>query len=137
MKYIVTVNDKNYEVEVEQGVAQVLSVSAAQVMVAPVGGAPAAVAAPVATSAAAPTATAAPAPAPAGAGEPLPSPMPGTIINVVKKVGDTVAPGDVVVLLEAMKMENEIVAVHAGKISQVLVSKGTVVTTGEPLVMIV
>jgi len=131
MKYIVTVNDKNYEVEVEQGVAQVLSVSAAPVAVAPVA---AAVAAPVA----APVPVAAPAaPAPAGAGEPLPSPMPGTIINVVKKVGDTVAPGDVVVLLEAMKMENEIAATSSGKISQVLVSKGTAVSTGDPLVMIV
>lgn len=132
MKYIVTVNDKNYEVEVEQGVAQVLSVSAAPVAVAPVAAAPAAVAAPVAAPAAAP----APA-APVGEGEALPSPMPGTIISVVKKVGDTVAPGDVVVLLEAMKMENEVVATKAGKISQVLVSKGTAVSTGDPLVMIV
>jgi len=133
MKYIVTVNDKNYEVEVEQGVAQVLSVSAAPVAVAPVAAAPAAVAAPVA----APVPVAAPAaPAPAGAGEPLPSPMPGTIINVVKKVGDTVAPGDVVVLLEAMKMENEVVAAIAGTVGQVLVTKGSVVKTGDPLVMI-
>ena len=141
MKYIVTVNDKNYEVEVEQGVAQVMSVAAAVPVVAaaPVAAAPVAQAPVAAAPAPAPTAAPAAAPAPAAVaeGDPLGAPMPGTILNVLKKVGDAVAEGDVVVLLEAMKMENEVVAQKSGKISQVLVSKGATVSTGDPLVMIV
>ncbi len=135
MKYIVTVNDKNYEVEVEQGVAQVLSVVAAPV--APVAAAPVAAAPAPAAAAPAPAPASAPAPVALGEGDPLPAPMPGTILNVLKKVGDTVNAGDVVALLEAMKMENEVVANKSGKISQVLVNKGSAVSTGDPLVMIV
>ena len=70
------------------------------------------------------------------AGEALTAPMPGTIIQVIKKVGDKVKEGEVVCILEAMKMENEVVAAISGTISQVLVAKGTVVKTGDPLVMI-
>jgi biotin carboxyl carrier protein len=131
MKYQVTINQKTYEVEVEQGVAEVTSeYEAIQVAQAPTT-APAAVAAQIA-----------PAPAPvhsavhAVSGEALTAPMPGTIINVLKKVGDKVAEGEVVVILEAMKMENEVVAAIAGTVNQVLVGKGSVVKTGDPLVMI-
>ncbi len=148
MKYIVTVNDKNYEVEVEKGVAQVLSVTAA----APVS--PAAVhpaahsAAPAATPVAPPAvhpAPSAPAAAPAAApsvtvsgGEmPLKAPMPGTILSVMKKPGDPVKKGDVVLILEAMKMENEIVSMADGIVAQVLVNKGSSVATGDPLALIV
>ncbi|NCA99803.1 MAG: acetyl-CoA carboxylase biotin carboxyl carrier protein subunit [Clostridia bacterium] len=128
MKYQVTINNKTYEVEVERGEANLLATYEA---VAPVAPAPVA-AAPVA---------AAPTPATAShvqavAGEALTAPMPGTIINVMKKVGDKVAEGEVVCILEAMKMENEVVAAIAGTVGQVLVAKGSVVKTGDPLVMI-
>lgn len=130
MKYIVTINQKNYEVEVEQGAAQVLSVADA----APAAAAPA-IQAPVVQ---APTqqASVTPAPVHAVAGEALTAPMPGTVISVLKNKGDKVVTGDVVLILEAMKMENEVVACADGVISQVLVAKGTIVKTGDPLVMI-
>lgn len=126
MKYIVTINQKSYEVEVEKGEAQVLSVAA----VMPVEAAP--VAAPALTA----PATVIHAPVHAVAGEALTAPMPGTVISVLKKKGDKVLTGEVVLILEAMKMENEVVACADGTISQVLVAKGTIVKTGDPLVMI-
>lgn len=130
MKYIVTINQKSYEVEVEKGEAQVLSVAAVMPAEAP----PAAVPAP-APSPALP-ASVAHAPVHAVAGEALTAPMPGTVISVLKKKGDKVMTGEVVLILEAMKMENEVVACADGTISQVLVAKGTIVKTGDPLVMI-
>ncbi len=128
MKYVVTLNNKNYEVEVEEGEARVLSVADA-VAVTAVSAIPAA---PVPVLAAAP---AAPAPAQAG-GDAIESPMPGTIIGVFKKPGDPVAAGEVVVVLEAMKMENEIVATRSGTVVQVLVAKGAAVQTGDPMLII-
>ena len=103
--------------------------------VAPV--APAAPPAPAATAAPAPAAPVAPAPVakPAG-GDTLTAPMPGTIISLQKKIGDRVSTGDVVLILEAMKMENEIVAMSDGTITHILTSKGAVVSTGDPLVTI-
>ena len=62
--------------------------------------------------------------------------MPGTILNVKVNVGDSVKEGDVVVILEAMKMENEICAPKSGTVAQVLVSKGTSVQTGDALISI-
>ena len=126
MKYIVTVNDKNYEVEVEQGEARVLSVTAtvAAPPVQPEPLPPAASATHVVPAAVA---------APVGAGEALTAPMPGTVVNVLKKPGDKVKAGEVVLIMEAMKMENEIVSRHAGTIIQMLVSKGSVVNTGDAL----
>lgn len=128
MKYQVTINNKTYEVEVERGEANLLATYEA---VAPV--------APVAAAAPTPVAAASAPAAPhvqAVAGEALTAPMPGTIISVLKKVGDKVAEGEVVCILEAMKMENEVVAAIAGTVGQVLVAKGSVVKTGDPLVMI-
>jgi glutaconyl-CoA/methylmalonyl-CoA decarboxylase subunit gamma len=125
MKYIVTVNEKNYEVEVEQGEARVLSVSAAPTPAVP---SETLLPASVATHPA-PAAVA----APVGAGEALTAPMPGTVTNVLKKPGDKVKAGEVVLIMEAMKMENEIVSRHAGTIIQMLVSKGSVVNTGDAL----
>jgi glutaconyl-CoA decarboxylase len=129
MKYVVTLNEKNYEVEVEKGEARVLSVAAA----APVAAAPTAPATPVV-----PTAPATPeAPAAVSAdGEVVPAPMPGSIVNVVKNTGDAVKRGDVVVILEAMKMENEIVSPRDGVIAQVAVSRGVSVSTGTPLFVV-
>ena len=85
---------------------------------------------------------AAPGPAPAavpsvtGEGECVDSPMPGTILKVNVSAGQVVKEGDVLVILEAMKMENEIMAPKSGTVTQVVVEKGANVETGAPLVFI-
>ena len=124
MKYKVTLNGRTYEVEVEAGKAMLLSEYES---VAP---------APVAAAPAAPTAAAPAAPVVTGAGEAVNAPMPGNILKVNVKTGDTVKSGTVLVVLEAMKMENEIMAPKDGTVTQVLVSKGSTVDTGAALVVI-
>lgn len=74
------------------------------------------------------------APAAAASGEPVTSPMPGTILNVPVKVGQAVKTGDVLVVLEAMKMENEIKAAKDATVASIAVSKGEAVNTGTVLV---
>lgn len=88
---------------------------------------------------AAPAAAAAPAPAPVAApagGEKVASPMPGTILAVNVSNGQTVKKGDVLFVLEAMKMENEIMAPCAGTVASVSVTKGAAVDTGALLCVI-
>ena len=86
---------------------------------------------------AAPVRAAAPvAAAPVAGGEPVKAPMPGNILDVKVKVGDTVKAGTVVCVLEAMKMENEIPAPKDGKVVQVAVSKGATVGAGDTLVVL-
>ena len=70
------------------------------------------------------------APAPAGAGEQISAPMPGTILDVKVTAGQAVKSGDVLMILEAMKMENEIMAPHDGTITSVAVAKGSSVESG-------
>lgn len=126
MIYKVTLNGKVYEVEVEKGEAVIQAEYDAALPAA----APAAPAAAPAAPAAAP-APAAPA-AQAGANA-VPSPLPGNINAVNFSVGQSVKAGDVVIILEAMKMENEIVSPKAGTITKLYVQKGAVVNTGDPL----
>ena len=131
MKYKVTLNGRTYEVEVEAGKAMLLSEYEAVAPAAPVVAAPAAAAAPAASAPAAPAT-----PVVTGSGEAVNAPMPGNILKVNVNVGDTVKSGTVLVVLEAMKMENEIMAPKDGTVTQVLVSKGSTVDTGAPLVVI-
>ena len=134
MKYKVTLNKRVYEVEVEQGEAMLVDEYDA---VAPVPAAAPVAAAPVAAApvAAAP-APAAAAPAAVAAGEVVKSPMPGNILKIQVSQGQQVKEGDVLIILEAMKMENEIVAPKAGSVAQIIVTKGQVVETGAPLAVI-
>ena len=132
MKYKVTLNGRTYEVEVEAGKAMLLDEYEAIVPTAAPAAAPAAAA--PAAPAAAPAAAAAP--AVTGAGEAINAPMPGTILKVNVTQGQAVKEGEVLCVLEAMKMENEIMAPKGGTVTQVLVSKGSTVETGAPLVVI-
>ena len=124
MKYIITLNGKQFAVEAERGKATAQYMGPASAAPAPV---PAAAPAPAAAQAAA-----APA-APAGAGEPVKAPMPGNILDVRVSAGQNVKAGDILFILEAMKMENEIVATKDGTLTSVCVSKGQVVETGAVL----
>ncbi len=123
-KFIVNVNGNSYEVEVEE-VSATGSAPLAAPAPAPVQAAPKA--APAAAPAAAPKAA-----APAG-GTPVKAPMPGNVLDVKVSNGQAVKEGDLLVILEAMKMENEIFAPCDGTVT-VVASKGSTVNTGDVLV---
>lgn len=128
MKYKVTLNNKVYEVEVEEGTAMLVDEYEVYAPVA------AAAPAPVAAPAAAP---AAPAPAaPVAAGEPVTSPLPGTILQVKVAAGQAVKAGEILVIIEAMKMENEVVAPRDGTVAQIVTDKGATVNTGDTLLVL-
>lgn len=130
MKYKITLNGRTYEVEVEAGKAMLLDEYEAIAPAAPA-------AAPVAAAPVAAAPAAAPAaPAVTGAGEPVTAPMPGTILKVNVTNGQAVKAGTVLCVLEAMKMENEIMAPKDGTVTQVVISKGASVDTGAPLVVL-
>lgn len=122
--YRITVNGTSYDVTVEE----LAGGAAAPVAAAP---APVAVSAPAAAPAPAAPAPAAPA---GGAGSiKVSSPMPGKILAVKANVGDSVKKGQVILILEAMKMENEVVAPEDGTIASIDVTVGAMVESGDTL----
>lgn len=126
MIYVVNINDKVYEVEVEKGKANIVktttvatpapNVEVAQA-VTPAFQAPAAAAGRV-------------------SGEPIKAPMPGAILDIKASVGAKVKKGQILCILEAMKMENEIFASLDGVVSHIMVSKGSNVSTNDILMVI-
>ena len=130
-RFQVTVNGTAYDVQVEE-IAGAAPAASAPAPVAPAPAAPPVVAAPP------PAAAPAPAPATKPSGTvgsiQVTSPMPGNIWEVRCSVGQTVASGDVLIILEAMKMENEIVASSDGTVAGIHVAKGDTVETGALLV---
>ena len=114
MKYKVTLNGRTYEVEVEKGQAMLTDEYEAY----------------------APAPAAAPAPAVTAAGETVSAPMPGAVLRVEVTQGQTVKSGQLLLVMEAMKMENEILAPRDGTVAQILVQKGSAVDTGAPLLVL-
>lgn len=130
-KFKVTVNGKAYEVEVEEMGGAPAAAPAPQVAAAPAPAAPA------------PTPAAAPAPAPA-VGGPIPegaitvkAPMPGKISALKAEAGKAVKRGDIILVLEAMKMQNDITATADGTLHEIRVNPGDNVKTGDVLAVIV
>ena len=115
MKYNVTINNKVYEVEVEKGKANLVRTT---------------------DVVAAPAPAAAPAVAVQAGSTPVSSPMPGTILDIKVTVGQQVKEGDLVAILEAMKMENEIFASKTGSVAQIIAAKGSTVDTGDAIITI-
>ena len=130
MKYKVTLKDKVYEVEVEKGEAMLIDEYEAKAPAAPV-------AAAVSTVAAAPAQVTAAAPAASAPADAVKAPMPGNILKVLVSEGQKVNEGDPVIVIEAMKMENEVVANKSGSIGKIFVTKGQSVETGTALISIV
>ena len=129
MIYVVNINNKEYEVEVEKGKANLIKTTE----IAP----KAPEAAPVSTVASAATPVSEQVKVTETAdGNPVEAPMPGTILDIKVKTGDKVKKGQLLVILEAMKMENEIYAPTDGTIVQILVSKGSSVNTNETMIVV-
>jgi len=124
MIYTVKINDKEYEIEVERGKANIIKATEVTAQNIPV---PVIAPAPVS----APTS-----PISSSGGELVKSPMPGTIINMKVSQGTRVKKGEVLFILEAMKMENEILAPSDGVVAQMFISKGASVATGDALILI-
>jgi len=129
-KFNITVNGQAYEVEVEE-VGGAVSAAPTPKAAAPVA-APAPKAAPAPAAAPAPKAAAA---VPAGAAT-VSAPMPGKIMSVAVKPGDAVKRGQVLLILEAMKMQNEIMAPSDAKVADVRVAAGQSVNTGDVMVVL-
>ncbi|MGI6136802.1 MAG: biotin/lipoyl-containing protein [Christensenellales bacterium] len=128
MKYKITLNNRTYEVEVEFGEAMIVDEYEA---LAPVKTAPVQQTAPAATCAV--QAPAQPSSAPQTGEGLVNAPIPGTVLKIDKQIGATVKAGDIIMIIEAMKMENEIVAPIAGTLTDIYVNKGVIVETGAAL----
>ena len=131
----VNVNGIPFEIEMQKPINAAKHPALAATRRAATVAAPAPDASPSRASAPAPAAAPTPA-APAGAGTPVKAPLPGTINAINVKVGDTVAVGQVVVVLEAMKMQNNIEAEQAGTVTSILVSPGDTVMEGAVMLTI-
>ena len=132
-RYRITVNGQSYDVAVEE------MAGGAQSVPAPISAAAIAPAAPIAAVAAPPSSApiqSAPS-APVAGATTVKAPMPGTVISFKVIQGQSVKRGDVVLLLEAMKMENEIVAPVDGAVATIRVPQGAAVNTGDPLIDLV
>ena len=128
-RYSVTVNGKVYDVVVDElGASQAAPAAAPAPVPAP---APAAPAAPAPAPTPAPAA--APAPVPVSGGDPINAPMPGNILDVRVKDGDQVTKGQVICILEAMKMENEIMSPKDGTVAGMRVKMGDTVNSNDPI----
>ncbi|MDO4301601.1 MAG: biotin/lipoyl-containing protein [Clostridia bacterium] len=125
--YRITVNGNTYDVQVEELGKGMSAYTAPAVPTTP---------APAAVSAPAPAEPAAPASAPAAGGTDVTSPMPGNILDIKVNVGDKVTANQVVVVLEAMKMENDIVTPAAGTVASINVTKGQAVNSGDVLITV-
>lgn len=130
--YTITVNGNVYEVTVEEGFTGKASAPAAR-PAAPAPAAPAPAPAPAAPAPAPAPVAPAPAAAPAAGSITVSAPMPGKILGVKTSVGAAVKKGQVILILEAMKMENEIVAPEDGTVASVNVSVGEMVEPGATL----
>ena len=128
MRYKVTLNGKVYEVEVERGEA---IVAAEYDAVAPKPAVAPAVQVPVPANVLATGGVERPL-----TGEPVCAPLPGTVVSVKVKEGEKVKKGQMLVIIEAMKMENEILAPRAGTVSQVCVKIGAAVNSGDPMIVL-
>lgn len=129
--YTITVNGNTYEVTVEEGIS---SGAAPVAPVTPAPSAPKAPAAPAPSAPKAPAPSAPKAPAAAAVGNfKVNSPMPGKILSVKASVGQVLKRGDVILILEAMKMENEIVAPQDGTVASINVTAGQSVEAGDLL----
>lgn len=118
-RFLIKINGKTYDAEVE-----VVGTSASAPVAAPA----------AAPRAAAPAAAPAPAAASAAGGPAnVTSPLPGTVLRLCKNTGDTVAAGEVVMIVESMKMENEVVAPEGGRIASIAVAAGSAINTGDLL----
>jgi len=124
MIYTVNINDKAYEVEVERGKANIIKTTEVAVQNIP---APVIAAAPVSAPIS---------PVISAGGVVVKSPMPGTIIDIKASQGTHIKKGEVLLILEAMKMENEILAPSDGVVAQVFVAKGSSVSTDDTLISI-
>lgn len=131
-KFNININGKDYIVKMEEiGVPQETAQGAFHQPVAQ----PAPQAAPVAAPAPQPQAM--PQPVVPGQGVVVEAPMPGSILQVLVKVGDRVEENQGLVILEAMKMENEIVAPKAGTVGAIHVTSGSTIDVGQPMITIV
>ena len=128
MIYIVKINDTEYEVEVERGQASIAKTTVVSEKITPVQ---------ISATAPAPVPAASVPAVPAEAeGKLIRSPMPGTIIDVKARAGANVKKGDLILVIEAMKMENEVLAPADGVVAQIFVATGSSVNTDDALISI-